>query len=56
MKFSEGVQDITQEIKTLVTLTKTKSKIFGKGKEGLVPKIMDYGMMVMENVTRNSNQ
>jgi hypothetical protein len=50
VKFSENHEEMTDEINILIKLGKTKSKLFGKNKNGLVPKIVNYGTIVMENI------
>ena len=44
------MSEITSEIITLLKLRKTKFEIFGNEKIGLVPSIINYGMIVLENM------
>lgn len=55
VKFSEKYLEMSEEIKILLRLGKAKSKLFDNKKNGLVPKILNYGMVVMKNLTTSSS-
>jgi len=51
IKFSEKYLEMSEEIKILLKIGKAKNKLFDNNTNGLIPKIKNYDMVVMQNLS-----
>jgi hypothetical protein len=48
VKFDSRCEDMATEVKTLLHLRKIQKKIYGPESSGLIPKIVEFGMVLIK--------
>lgn len=54
VKFSSETDEIATEVKTLINLRKVQKKKYGKSSKGLIPKVIEFGMIAVSDCINES--
>ena len=55
VKLSSQCDELANEVKTLIKLRKIQKKKYGSESSGLVPKVVEFGMLVVKDNFDNGN-